>query len=155
MNNHLKGVRRRGLRTSGAGRRRALLLGGSLIGASAAAVMFAFPAGAVVGPSANSIIIGTGSSTDYNMMQGLDTLFNDVPGCPMFVPFPSASHPQQLNFVCDVAPTPSTYPNNPFNDAAVEEARSVPATVSSSWRTPAPTASTQTPRVPGSTCSTA
>src|SRR5580698_10543311 len=54
-----------------------------------AAVTMSLPAGAQTppanvnypAPSANNIIVGSGGSASYNMMQSLDTLFNQVPGC--------------------------------------------------------------------------
>ncbi len=101
--------------------RRVALLGGSLAGAAVIAATFAMPAGAVDTPSANSIIVGTGSSTTYSMMQSLDVLFNSAPGCQQFVPFPSATTPQNLDFSCVDPPTVAANPENPFNDVSVQE----------------------------------
>jgi ABC-type phosphate transport system substrate-binding protein len=97
------------------------MLGGSLAGAAVIAAGFAMPAGAVDTPGANTIIVGTGSSTTYSMMQQLDVLFNSAPGCQQFVPFPSATTPQNLDFECVAPPTVADNPENPFNDVSVQE----------------------------------
>jgi ABC-type phosphate transport system substrate-binding protein len=113
------------------GRGRALTLGGAIAGAAALSVAFTVPAGAagrtgLVNP-ANSVVVGSGSSTTYLMMQQMDTLFNDSgqypanQGCQIFVPFVSATSPQPLDFSCIDTPTPAADPENPYNDAVVEE----------------------------------
>lgn len=95
---------------------------------------FAGSAGATTTASANSTIIGSGSSTTYYMMQDMDLLFNDGQGCQIFAP---NSVDQTLNFACesttDGAPdnNSTSYPTaeslpasngeNPYNDIAVEE----------------------------------
>jgi len=73
-------------------------------------------------------MVGSGSSTTYNMMQSLDTLFNSSPGCETFVPFPSATTPQPLDYSC-TGPQQTTesgvtnaFPENPENDISVQEA---------------------------------
>ena len=121
MSNVLRGPGRRGGLMSRSGARRAVVVGGSLGGLAALALTLAVPAGATVTPAANNIMVGSGSSTTYNMMQSLDTLFDNAPGCPTFVPFPSATTPQELDFSCTSAPTPAANPENPFNDVATEE----------------------------------
>jgi len=121
--------KKRALR-SRSSRRSAVMLGASMAGAMAVAVSFALPAGAVTGLTnpANSTIVGSGSSTTYTMMQGLDTLFNDAPGCPLFNP---SAPPQPLDYACvstmlgDPSLSPQVnagYTENPVNDMATEEA---------------------------------
>jgi ABC-type phosphate transport system substrate-binding protein len=118
---------------------RVALLGGASILAAAGLGIVAGPAGAIypggngspgspglVNP-ANSVIVGSGSSTTYYMMQSLDTLFNDSQGCQTFV----SSGTQNLDFSCTPGqtfpPTNSSgqklygYTENPINDVAVEE----------------------------------
>jgi ABC-type phosphate transport system substrate-binding protein len=102
--------------------RRALTIGGSLVGAVAVSAAFAIPAGATLTAPANSTIVGSGSSTTYNMMQAMDVLFNDSPGCQQFVAFPSAATPQPLDYSCTTPPTVAANPENPYNDMATEEA---------------------------------
>jgi ABC-type phosphate transport system substrate-binding protein len=106
---------------SKASARRALTVGGSLVGAVVVAGAFSMPAGATQDTPANNVIIGTGSSTTYSMMQQLDDLFNAAPGCQLFIPFPTTNDPQPLDYSCTTAPTVAANPENPFNDAAVEE----------------------------------
>ncbi len=92
----------------------------------------AAPAGATPYPQVapeNTIIVGSGSSTTYNMMQQLDLLFNSAPGCPMYVA--KGSYVQPLNFQCLTAEqsgdslgadaSPTTTPQNPFGDVAISE----------------------------------
>jgi len=120
-------------------RRQLLAIGASAAGALAA-VAFVVPAGAATppanvnypAPAANNTIVGSGSSTDYNMMQGLDTLFNQVPGCVITsgsVTGAPSKASQQLDYSCEasggttleqIAGSPS-YLDNPINDVAVEE----------------------------------
>lgn len=120
MREHLKGIR--SLLLSGARRRRALLLAGTMLGAGAVTVGYALPAGATVTPPQNSLIVGSGSSTTYNMMQALDTIFNQSPGCQVAVTTIGATQP--LNFSCvggQYTVDGNPVDINPFNDAAVEE----------------------------------
>jgi ABC-type phosphate transport system substrate-binding protein len=103
------------------------------LGASAAAVGSALPAGAAASPTPNaqnSIIVGSGSATTYNMMQAIDTIFNDaeISACPMFESaVGQSSQPQQLDFRCATfsggtfGPFGGATALNPYNDAAVEE----------------------------------
>ena len=92
----------------------------------------AAPAGATPYPQVapeNSIIVGSGSSTTYNMMQQLDLLFNSAGSCPMYVA--KGTFTQPLDFQClsaaqsgdslssDAGPT--TTPENPFGDVAISE----------------------------------
>jgi ABC-type phosphate transport system substrate-binding protein len=103
--------------------RRAAAVGGTLAGTGAIMVALSLPAGAsgLTSP-ANSTLIGSGSSTTYYLMQGIDTLFNDSPGCQQFVPFPSATTPQNLDYSCSQPPTTAANPENPYNDISVQEA---------------------------------
>jgi ABC-type phosphate transport system substrate-binding protein len=102
-----------------------------LAGASAL-VAFGAPAGATLTPPANATVVGSGSSTTYFMMQDMDKLFNDSPGYQMFVPFPSASKPQILNFgipggalamiqQTGVSGVPDSFPENWANDVSYQE----------------------------------
>ena len=128
MDIHLKGA---GGQPSASqrGRWRALKLGGSIAGAAVMATAFALPAAAKDTPSANRIIVGTGSATTYNMMDQLDVLFNEAPACNFFVQFPSATTPQELNLSCAPKaapsdpnnPNPTDQPDNPFGDVALQE----------------------------------
>jgi ABC-type phosphate transport system substrate-binding protein len=134
-------------------RRHKLAIGASAAGAVVVALTMAAPAGAVTPPSnvnysgatatgaatANNLIVGSGSATDYNMMQGLDTLFNQTPGCNITsgaVSGAPSKGSQQLNFACETSiggtgnPTVGTtleqvpgdsYLDNPINDVATEE----------------------------------
>ncbi len=91
------------------------------IGAAVALGVGALPAGAVDAPSANSIVIGSGSLLAYGAVGQLATLFNAAPGCQQFVPFPSATAPQQLDFSCVTAPTVAANPENPYSDVVLQE----------------------------------
>jgi ABC-type phosphate transport system substrate-binding protein len=106
---------------SRAGLRGAVTVGGTLLGAAVVTAAFSMPAGATVDPPANNVIIGSGSSTTYSMMQQLDDLFNSSPGCQQFVPFPSATLLQPLDYSCTTPPTTTANPENPYNDVATEE----------------------------------
>jgi ABC-type phosphate transport system substrate-binding protein len=114
--------------------RHKLAIGASAAGALAA-VAFVLPAGAAItqnAPPANNLIIGSGSSTDYNMMQSLDTLFNQTPGCVItsgsVVGAPSKGS-QQLDYSCEASggvaleqvPGNDSYLDNPINDVATEQ----------------------------------
>ena len=95
------------------------------------------PAGGTInvttGPAANNIIIGSGSSTTYNMMTSLDSLYNQAPGCTAVVDYTSANATQPLDFSCLLGATMTAGKNlvkqtaqvgvtpNPYNDVAVEE----------------------------------
>jgi ABC-type phosphate transport system substrate-binding protein len=105
------------------GRRVAVL--GVLSGAMLTAMAISGPAGAETTPATNHVIVGSGSSTTYNMMQSLDTLFNDSLGCYMTQP---STVTQTLNFSCaSAANNPGHlqvgqgYTENPVNDVATEE----------------------------------
>ncbi|MHB8439339.1 MAG: substrate-binding domain-containing protein [Acidimicrobiales bacterium] len=131
--------RARGWRSASPQRaRRALVIGGTTVGALAMTAAMAAPAGATVVPPYNNVLIGSGSSTTYNLMQQMDVLFNSAPGCQTFVAFPAggaaptgSSEPnggQQLDYSCEFPPTkaPSTNdatgsPENPYNDVSVQE----------------------------------
>ena len=67
-------------------RGRRVAVGGVLTGAMLAAMAVSGPAGASTTPAKNHILVGSGSSTTYDMMQALDTLFNDSLGCYMTQP---------------------------------------------------------------------
>jgi ABC-type phosphate transport system substrate-binding protein len=94
-------------------------------------------ASASTAPAANNTLIGSGSATTYNLMQGMDTLYNDSPGCNL-ITIPGVTQP--LNFQCPSANNTTTppvistaYPNypdftqssgytdNPANDISVQE----------------------------------
>jgi len=86
------------------------------------------PAGATgLSPAANSFIVGSGSQVAYNVVQGLEDLFNSSPACQMYVAQPTSVNPQQYDFSCVPAgsatspASPSTTPENPFGDVATEE----------------------------------
>jgi ABC-type phosphate transport system substrate-binding protein len=104
-------------------RGRRVAVGGVLAGAVLTAMTVAGPAGASTTPAANNMIIGSGSSTTYNMMQGLDTLFNDSLGCYMTA---ATGQTQALNFSCATSNPGDNqvgegYTENPVNDVATEE----------------------------------
>jgi ABC-type phosphate transport system substrate-binding protein len=113
-------VKRRSLRPR-AGLRRVVTMGGSLAAAALVVAAFAMPAGATQDAPANNTLIGTGSSTTYSMMQQLDVLFNSSPGCQQFVPFPSATTLQPLDYSCTGGQTMATGAENPYNDISVQE----------------------------------
>jgi ABC-type phosphate transport system substrate-binding protein len=95
---------------------------GLLTGALVVVMALAVPAGAQTTTPANNIIVGSGSSSTYNMMQGLDTLFNDALGCYMTQP---SGTTQTLNFSCasnnEGNQVGESYTENPINDVATEE----------------------------------
>jgi ABC-type phosphate transport system substrate-binding protein len=90
-------------------------------------------------PTGNNLIVGSGGSVGYQLMQALDTLFNDVPGCVITAGTVNGSPnkgSQQLNYSCETstgaAGTPAAgttleqlpgaaYLDNPINDVAAEE----------------------------------
>ena len=119
-NVHQDAGKRRTLRTR-AGLRRAVTVGGTLMGAALITAAFSLPAGATQVPPANNTLIGTGSSTTYSMMQSLDLLFNSSPGCQQFVPFPSTTTLQPLDYSCTGPQTIAPGAENPFNDISVQE----------------------------------
>jgi hypothetical protein len=103
----------------------------------AALVATAGPAIASGAPAANHLLIGSGSATTYNLMQGMDTLYNDSPGCNLIT---ISSVPQPLDFSCPSASnttsppnvsatfgpypdfaTSSGYTENPGNDVSTQE----------------------------------
>ncbi|MGO8874247.1 MAG: hypothetical protein ACLQNG_00560 [Acidimicrobiales bacterium] len=103
-------------------RGRRIALGGVLSGALMAAMAISSPAGASTTTAANHVILGSGSSTTYNMMQALDTLFNDSLGCYMTQP---SGTTQTLDFSCASVnggnQVGQGYTENPVNDVAAEE----------------------------------
>ena len=63
---------------------RVVVAGLAVAGASALTLAASLPAGAAtVSQSANNLIVGSGSSTTYTMMQQLDLLFNNAPSCAL------------------------------------------------------------------------
>ena len=81
-----------------------------------------FRLGATVTPvTGNHIIVGSGSVTTYNMMQAMDTLFNDATGCTITVTVLFASSPE--TFACQNSAKTLLHgaTENPTNDVAVEE----------------------------------
>jgi ABC-type phosphate transport system substrate-binding protein len=114
------------------GVRGALAVGASLAAGALTLGAFAVPAGATLTGPANTTMVGSGSSTTFFMMQDMDTLFNQSPGCQEFVPFPSATTPQPLDYSCTDGTGPAgqqttqsgvanAIPENPFNDVSVQE----------------------------------
>ena len=132
-------------------RRHKLAMGASIAGAAVFCLASATAAGAASAPpvngtvnlnapTANSEIVGSGSASTYDMMQSLDTLFNNTPGCLLATgSFSNAqgSGSQQLNYSC-VTDTSSNvleqipasageaggefaYLDNPVNDVAFSE----------------------------------
>ena len=103
-------------------RGRRVAAGGVLSGALIAVMAISSPAGASTTPAVNNVILGSGSSTTYNMMQALDTLFNDSLGCYMTQP---SGTTQTLNFECASNnggnQVGQGYTENPVNDVAAEE----------------------------------
>jgi ABC-type phosphate transport system substrate-binding protein len=127
MQRHPKaGARWRGL-AARKGARGALAVGASLAAGALTLGAFAVPAGAKLTAPANTTMVGSGSSTTFFMMQAMDALFNSSPGCQEFVPFPSASTPQPLNYSCTgpqqtlSSGVAGAIPENPFNDISVQE----------------------------------
>jgi len=119
-------------------RRRGLLTAAALLGASAATVSFAGPAGAATVPLQNHIIYGAGSNTTFIMMTQLSVLFNESPGCDLAAP---SGGTQNLDYRCPNPPnntggenglgdglgwtppgaaSPQGDPENPYNDVVVE-----------------------------------
>ena len=134
-------------------RRHKLAMGASIAGAAVFCLASATAAGAASAPpvnattnlnapTANSEIVGSGSASTYDMMQSLDTLFNNTPGCLLATgSFSNAtgSGTQQLNFSCVTDNTADasvleqipasageaggeySYLDNPVNDVAFSE----------------------------------
>jgi ABC-type phosphate transport system substrate-binding protein len=79
---------------------------------------------------ANNYIIGSGSATTYDMMQALDSLFNNVPGCNITTSsftYVQGKGNQQLNFSCLQVPASDTsVPSGVITGATSEQ---VPVTV--------------------------
>ena len=110
---------------------RATTLGATVVGAAAISLGAALPAGATTSGTtapANNIIVGSGSSTTYTMMQGLDTLFNGANTCPLTSDNTTASGSgQPLDFSCvtgagaDQLALNAPQNENPWADVAVEE----------------------------------
>jgi hypothetical protein len=100
-------------------------------GAAAISLGAALPAGATASSTtspANNIIVGSGSSTTYSMMQGLDTLFNSANTCPLTSDNTTSSgSAQPLDFSCVTGPGADALAlnapqnENPWADVAVEE----------------------------------
>jgi ABC-type phosphate transport system substrate-binding protein len=112
--NKMLNLRRRGARYA---------VGGTLAAAALGVMAVAVPsAEATTTAAQNHIIIGSGSSTTYNMMQSMDTLFNDSLGCYMTQP---STNVQTLSFKCASNNQDQQvgvgYEENPYNDVAVEE----------------------------------
>jgi len=122
-----------------------LATGLSAVAVAGSMALAAAPAGAALGTvtttpqvpagayGSNNLLIGTGSSTTYQMMTQLDALYNQSPGCTTTVDFPNATAQQPLDFSCltptqdangkvlaPVNPSVATT-TNPFNDVAVDE----------------------------------
>ena len=109
---------------------RATTLGATVVGAAAISLGAALPAGAAstTASPANNIIVGSGSSTTYTMMQGLDTLFNSANTCPLTSDNTTASGSgQPLDFACvtgagaDQLALNAPQNENPWADVVVEE----------------------------------
>ena len=110
--------------------KRVAVAGLTVAGASALSLAAVIPAGAaVVSQNANNIIVGSGSSTTYNMMQQIDLLFNNAQSCPMTTAN-SAVTAAPLDFGCIAGgggdplalnASPTKTPENPWADVAVEE----------------------------------
>ena len=109
--------------------KRAAGVGGAVAGATVLALSAAIPAGATVTDPANNMIVGSGSSTTYTMMQQLDLLFNNAASCTLTSANTGVA-PQPLDYSCvtggggdpvalDASPTNT--PENPWADVAVEE----------------------------------
>ena len=108
---------------------RAAGVSGAVAGAAVLALSSAVPAGATNTAPANNIIVGSGSSTTYNMMQQLDLLFNNASSCTL-TSANTAVAAQPLDYACvtggggdpvalDASPTNT--PENPWADVAIEE----------------------------------
>ena len=109
--------------------KRAAGVGGAVAGATVLALSAAIPAGATVTDPANNMIVGSGSSTTYTMMQQLDLLFNNAASCTLTSANTGVA-PQPLDYSCvtggggdpvalDASPTNT--PENPWADVAVQE----------------------------------
>ena len=104
------------------GRHGQLLVGAVACALGASYALAALPAGATVTPvTGNHIIVGSGSVTTYNMMQAMDTLFNDAAGCTITVT--ASSPPPPETFACQNSAKTLLHgaTENPTNDVAVEE----------------------------------
>ncbi len=109
---------------------RVVVAGLAVAGASALTLAASLPAGAAtVSQSANNLIVGSGSSTTYTMMQQLDLLFNNAPSCALTTAN-SAVAAQPLDFACiaggggdplALTASPTSTPENPWADVVVEE----------------------------------
>jgi ABC-type phosphate transport system substrate-binding protein len=98
-------------------------VGGAVVASALGLIAGSVPsADAATTLARNHLIIGSGSSTTYNMMQSMDTLFNDSLGCYMTQP---SNLQQTLNFSCagnnEGQQVGESYSENPFNDVAFEE----------------------------------
>jgi len=103
-------------------RGRRVVVGGVLAGALGTAMMLTAPAGAQTTNAANHIIVGSGSSTSYNVMQAMDVLFNNSLGCYMTQP---SGTTQTYDFSCasnnQGEQVGEGYTENPINDVSVQE----------------------------------
>jgi ABC-type phosphate transport system substrate-binding protein len=109
---------------------RVVTAGLAVAGASALTLAASLPAGAAtVSQSANNLIVGSGSSTTYTMMQQLDLLFNNAPSCALTTANSSVAA-QPLDFACiaggggdplALTASPTNTPENPWADVVVEE----------------------------------
>ena len=109
---------------------RVVVAGLAVAGASALTLAASLPAGAAtVSQSANNLIVGSGSSTTYTMMQQLDLLFNNAPSCALTTAN-TAVAAQPLDFACiaggggdplALTASPTQTPENPWADVVVEE----------------------------------
>jgi ABC-type phosphate transport system substrate-binding protein len=107
----------------------AALLGATVMGTLVVSATLAGPAGAALTPPANNLVVGSGAQVTYNVMQQLDTLFNNAPGCALIA---TGSQSQPLDFSCPSSSNASFppqsggnpeygYTENPENDVAVSE----------------------------------
>jgi ABC-type phosphate transport system substrate-binding protein len=109
--------------------RRAGFIGGvTVLAASVASLSLAgiAPAGASNLPPGNTIVIGSGSQTAYELMTGLENLYNGSQGCNEIA---ATGETQSLSFNCPSGTSISTADNvaaqdtgeNPVNDVAIQE----------------------------------
>lgn len=105
--------------------RRGIAAGACIAGITTIAVGMSIPAGAAVTGPANNLIVGSGSSTTYLMMQSMDLLFNNAVHCGLYV----ATGTQPLDFTCppstgdplSAQSSPTNTPENPYADLVAEE----------------------------------
>ena len=133
--------------------RAATIIGTSLVAAASAILWAAAPAGASTNAAQNANIIGGGWATTYNLMQGVDTLYNSALGCNLIT---ISSVPQPLDYLfpttADTSAPPTVgsfgnypaysstdtsqdgYTENPANDISVQEPPYGSATASRLWK---------------------